>query len=129
MVIILHLTHPIVWLVRHVCSDEAEFFFFAKEKCFLMLFQTCTKLSDVFVVTVIARISFCCYSLHSGCYGTHQGNLANHTIGWDKCKIITTNRCYHQRLCLEAWHIKSVSLKSVRSILLETRNSLISCVL
>ena len=33
--------------------------------------------------------------------------LTNHTIGWDKSKIITTNRCYHQHLCLEAWHINS----------------------
>ena len=30
--------------------------------------------------------------------------LTNHTIGW---LIITTNRCYHQHLCLEAWHINS----------------------
>ena len=28
--------------------------------------------------------------------------LTNHTIGWDKSKFITTNRRYHQRLCLEA---------------------------
>ena len=27
--------------------------------------------------------------------------------GWDKFKIITTNRRYHQRLGLEAWHINS----------------------
>ena len=33
--------------------------------------------------------------------------LTNHIIGWDKSKIITTNRRYHQRLCLEAWHINS----------------------
>ena len=33
--------------------------------------------------------------------------LTNHTIGWDKSKIITTNRRYHQRLCLEAWHTNS----------------------
>ena len=33
--------------------------------------------------------------------------LTNHTIGWDKSKIITTNRRYHQRLCLEAWHVNS----------------------
>ena len=33
--------------------------------------------------------------------------LTNHTIGWDNSKIITTNRRYHQRLCLEAWHIYS----------------------
>ena len=33
--------------------------------------------------------------------------LTNHTIGWDNSKIITTNRHYHQRLCLEAWHINS----------------------
>ena len=31
----------------------------------------------------------------------------NHTIAWDNSKIITTNRWYHQRLCLEAWHINS----------------------
>ncbi|CAH3163802.1 unnamed protein product, partial [Pocillopora meandrina] len=33
--------------------------------------------------------------------------LTNHTIGWDNSKIITTNRRYQQRLCLEAWHINS----------------------
>ena len=33
--------------------------------------------------------------------------LTNHTIGWDNSKIITTNRRYHQHLCLEAWHINS----------------------
>ena len=59
MVIILNLFHPIVWLVGHVWSDKAEFSFFAKENRFFMLFQTSTKLtfglSDVFVVTVIAR--------------------------------------------------------------------------
>ena len=31
----------------------------------------------------------------------------NHTIAWDNTKIITTNRRYHQRRCLEAWHINS----------------------
>ena len=33
--------------------------------------------------------------------------LTNHIIGWDKSKIITTNRRYYQRLCLEAWQINS----------------------
>ena len=33
--------------------------------------------------------------------------LTNHAIGWDKSKIITTNRRYHQRLCLDAWHVNS----------------------
>ena len=33
--------------------------------------------------------------------------LTNHTIGWENSKIITTNRRYHQHLCLEAWHINS----------------------
>ena len=58
VVIILELSRPIVWLVRHVCSDKAKFSFLLK-KPLLTLFQTCTKLtfglSDVFVVTVIAR--------------------------------------------------------------------------
>ena len=31
----------------------------------------------------------------------------NHTIAWDNSKSITTNRRYHQRRCLEAWHINS----------------------
>ena len=31
----------------------------------------------------------------------------NHTIAWDNSKIIITNRRYHQRRCLEAWHINS----------------------
>ena len=34
-------------------------------------------------------------------------SLTNHTIRWDKSKIITPNRCYYQRLCLEAWNINS----------------------
>ena len=34
--------------------------------------------------------------------------LTNHTTGWDKSKIITSNRRYHQCLCLEAWQINSV---------------------
>ena len=33
--------------------------------------------------------------------------LTNHTIGWGKSKIITTNRRYYRRLWLEAWHINS----------------------
>ena len=37
--------------------------------------------------------------------------LTNHTIGRDKSKFITTNRRYHQRLCLEAWPINSVVSK------------------
>ena len=59
MVTISDLSHPIVWLVGHVRSDKAEFSFFAKEDRFLMLFQTCTKLtfavSDILVITFIAR--------------------------------------------------------------------------
>ena len=42
-----------------MCSDKAKFSIFAKENRFLMLFQTCTKLSfglsEVFDVTIIAR--------------------------------------------------------------------------
>ena len=58
MVIILDLSHAIVWFVGHVCSDEAEFSFLQKKTAFLMLFQTCNKLtfglSDIIVITVIA---------------------------------------------------------------------------
>ena len=58
MVIILDLSHAIVCFVGHVCSDEAEFSFLQKKTAFLMLFQTCNKLtfglSDIIVITVIA---------------------------------------------------------------------------
>ena len=41
-----------------MCSDEAEFSFLQKKTAFLMLFQTCNKLtfglSDIIVITVIA---------------------------------------------------------------------------
>ena len=59
MVIILDLSQPIVWLVRHVRSDKAEFSFSQKGDRSLMLFQTCIKLtfglSDVLTIIVIAR--------------------------------------------------------------------------
>ena len=35
-----------------------------------------------------------------------NGNT-NHTIVWDNSKMITTNRRYHQRRCLQAWPINS----------------------
>ena len=38
--------------------------------------------------------------------------LTNHTSGWDNSKLITTNRRYHQRFCLEAWHINSAHAPS-----------------
>ena len=58
MVIILDSSHPIVWLVRHVCSDKAEFSFLQKKKKTLFdalsnVYQT--GLSDIPVITVIAR--------------------------------------------------------------------------
>ena len=33
--------------------------------------------------------------------------VTNHEIAWENSKIITTNSHYHQRRCLEAWHINS----------------------
>ena len=33
----------------------------------------------------------------------------NDMIAWENSRIITTNPRYHQRRCLEAWHINSVS--------------------
>ena len=32
VVIILDLSHPILWLVGHVCSNKADFFFFFMAK-------------------------------------------------------------------------------------------------
>ena len=39
MVIILDLSHPIAWLVRHVCSDKAEFSFLQKKTAFWCSFK------------------------------------------------------------------------------------------
>ena len=39
MVIILELSHPIIWLVRHVRSDKAEFSFLQKKTAFLCSFK------------------------------------------------------------------------------------------
>ena len=38
----------------------------------------------------------------------------NHAIEWDKSKIIPTNRRYHQRLCLEAWHFNPAHAPLIR---------------
>ena len=31
----------------------------------------------------------------------------SHNIAWEDSRIITTNNCYGQRFCLEAWHINA----------------------
>ena len=46
--------------------------------------------------------------------------LTNHAVGWDNSKIFTTNRRYHQRLCLEAWHINSAHAPLNRVVSLMT---------
>ena len=51
-------------------------------------------------LTTLFAIKCPCHLLRHSC-------LTNHTIEWDKSKIITTNWHYHQHLCLEAWHINS----------------------
>ena len=48
-----------------------------------------------------------CFSKKENSALSEHTCLINHTIGWDKSKIITTNRYYHWRLYLEAWHINS----------------------
>ena len=41
--------------------------------------------------------------------------LTNHAVGWDN-----SNRRYHQRLCLEAWHINSAHAPLNRVVSLMT---------
>ena len=55
----------------------------------------------------IKKLVFFCKKENSALF--EHTCLTNHTIGWDKSKIITTNWRYHQRLCLEAWHINSAN--------------------
>ena len=43
-----------------------------------------------------------CFSKKENSALSEHTCLINHTIGWDKSKIITTNRYYHWRLYLEA---------------------------
>ena len=61
VVIILDLSHPIVWLVRHMCSDKAVFSFLQKETTFFTLFQMCTKLtfglSNILMITVMKALN------------------------------------------------------------------------
>ena len=51
-------------------------------------------------------VFFCKKALKSSALSENT-YLTNHTIGWVNSKTIITNRRYHQRLCLEAWHINS----------------------
>ena len=52
---ILELSHPIVWLVRHVCPIKLNFPFCKGIPLFGALLTVYRGLSDVFIVTVIAR--------------------------------------------------------------------------
>ena len=47
--IILELSHPIVWLVRHVCSDKAEFSFLQRKTAFWCSFN-CVPLLEICLV-------------------------------------------------------------------------------
>ena len=64
-----------------------------------------TLLSSAFIRGDLNAAVFLCKKENSAL--SEHTCLTNHTIGWDNSKIITTNRRYHQRLCLEAWHINS----------------------
>ena len=80
----------------------------------LLLFLTFMVLrspSREFWKSIIKGVFFC--KKESSALSEHTC-LTNHTIGWDKSKIITTNRPYHQRLCLEAWHINSARTPLIR---------------
>ena len=50
--------------------------------------------------------------------------LTNHTLGWNKYKIITANWRYHQRLCLEAWHNNSAIRIFILKLLFEFMRSI-----
>ena len=130
---ILELSHPIVWLVRHVCPIKLNFPFCKGIPLFGALLTVYRGLSDVFIVTVIARnringvgslffhdrilgfgenmpqslkrfLSNFKVFLYSHLPLGHWKHISSPqpSIGWDTSTIITTNWCYHQRLCLEA---------------------------
>ena len=44
LVIILDLSHSIIWLVKHVCSDRAEFSFLPKKTAFSCSFKCVANL-------------------------------------------------------------------------------------
>ena len=58
MVIILDLSHPIAWLVRHVCSDKAEFSFLQKKTPFFEALSNVYR-TDVWSVRYTRYHSHC----------------------------------------------------------------------
>ena len=70
-----------------------------------MYCQTCTKRQFGTCLKEHQKAVFFCKKENSAL--SEHTYLTNHTIGWDNSKIITTNRSYHQLLCLEVWHINS----------------------
>ena len=63
------------------------------------------NISLVHIWKSIKKLGFFCKKENSALL--EHTCLINHTVGWDKSKIITTNWSYHQCLCLEAWHMNS----------------------
>ena len=103
-----------MWLVRHVRSDNAEVSFLQKnpvtkeqrtDAIYSIPCNGQTKLQFGTRLKEHQKAVFFCKRENSAL--SEHTCLTNHTIGWDKSNIITTNRRYHQRLCLEAWHINS----------------------
>ena len=57
MVTILDLSHPFVWLVRHVCSDKAEFSFLQKKTAFWCSFKRVPNWRLVLCSRMFLRVS------------------------------------------------------------------------
>ena len=47
LVIVLDLSHPIVWLVRHVCSDKTEFSFLQNKIAFSNVYSLLQSLQGI----------------------------------------------------------------------------------
>ena len=76
-----------LWRIKFIC-------------CHFALNNTIFAYNNTYYRQVLGKAVFICKKENSAL--TEHTCLTNHTIGWDKSKIITTHRRYHQHLCLEA---------------------------
>ena len=86
MVIILELFHPVVWLVRHVCSDKADF----------PVLQRKTALRLVVIILELSQPIV--WLVRHVCSDKAEFSVLQRKTAFGR---------YPQRFCLEAWHINS----------------------
>ena len=102
MVIILDLLHPIVWLVRHVCCDKAEFSFLQKKTAFWCSFKCVPNWRLVCPI----------YSLSLSLHGIEYIVLVHFSF--------VTGSLGLAKICPKVWKVFWATLRSVETLGLVT---------